>query len=79
MTIYQTSTETDAFYHLVTDEFHVLQQLRIQPRPCQCLLRTEGGPWRWVSQAQAARILADWERQSTRNVPPPGVESTQAA
>ena len=64
MTIYCTSTDTDHFYHLVTDEFHILQQIRLQPRPCQCLVRDETGPWRWVAQEEAERLLALWERQA---------------
>lgn len=65
MTIYRTRTDTDTFYHLVTDEFHVLQQLRVQPRPCQCLLReSEEGRWRWISQEEAGLILAAWQRQT---------------
>ncbi len=64
MTIYVTRTDTDAFYHLVTDEFHVLQQLRIQPRPCQSLIRDYGGDWRWISRDKAEQILAAWELQA---------------
>lgn len=64
MTIYRTRSDTDTFYHLVTDEFHVLQQVRIQPRPCQCLVREDEGPWRWISQEEAQRVLARWKRQA---------------
>jgi hypothetical protein len=76
MTIYVTRTDTDAFYHLVTDEFHVLQQLRIQPRPCQSLVKDGGGEWRWISRDEAERILAAWELQAG---PAEAVEPRQAA
>ena len=71
MTIYRTAAGTDTFFHLVTDDFHVLQQVRLQPRPCQCLVREEGGSWRWVSQDEAGAILAAWERQVGRAVAGP--------
>ncbi len=64
MTIYTTRTDTDAYYHLVTDEFHVLQQLRIQPLPCQSLVRDGEGPWRWITRGEAEQILTAWELQA---------------
>lgn len=66
MTIYTTNTETDQFFHLVTDEFVILQQLRIQPVPCKCMVRDEDGPWRWISRLQAERILSAWQRATER-------------
>ena len=62
MTIYSTSTDADRFHHLVTDEFVILQQLRIQPAPCKCLVRDENGPWRWITRIEAEQILAAWQR-----------------
>ena len=76
MTIYATRTETESVYHLVTDEFHVLQQLRLQPPPCQSLVREEGGRWRWISREEAEQILSCWERQAGQLDP---VQPRQAA
>lgn len=68
MTIYRTRTDTDTYFHLVTEDFHVLQQLRIQPPPCRCLIRgdSEDGEWRWISHEEAHQVLVDWEREVER-------------
>ena len=66
MTIYTTRTETDSFFTLVTDDFLVLQQLRIQPAPCKCMIRDEDGPWRWIGRLQAQTILSAWVRAAER-------------
>ena len=76
MTIYVTRTDTDTFYHLVTDEFHVLQQLRLQPLPCQSLVKDDGGEWRWITRGEAEKILLAWEMQAGAAEP---AERRQAA
>ncbi len=70
MTIYTTHSTTDTYYTLVTDDFVILQQLRMQPKPCKCMIRDEDGPWRWIGRLQAEAILTAWvaatERQQRR-------------
>lgn len=66
MTVYTTQADLDTYYSLVTDDFLVLQQLRIQPAPCKCLIRDEDGPWRWIPRKNAEQILAAWQRASQK-------------
>lgn len=63
MQIYTTRTDTDTLHTLVTDGFHVLQQVRLPPAPCRCMIRDgEEGAWRWASRRDARRVLAAWQR-----------------
>ena len=61
MEIYKARSGIDRFYSLVTDDFMVLVQVRVKTPRSKCLTRNEIDPdWRWITRAQAARMLRGW-------------------